>query len=273
MAYKKTLNLIILSILFITTKTLAVTLYRGDSRPPEVIFEYGFNPPGGGSFDIIRHTTGQSCFAGTATSAFVSLSRSEVAAHDFADEQASATRASLYYVYEVESDSSYIDVTGTFQAARSHPIYTPSQRLRLINMLSVADSEDEVLSEFTVLNSSVVRVHIYASPSGDLIETRENPNFEHGTGAEPIAIPVNDIPHYLPPSSVDNSTNAWYASSDSDSDSDSSTACFMGGACSSLSSRTSAATCVEKKVIPIGEIIILDEGKPYIRTSSNAIFQ
>lgn len=270
-----------LCLFFMSQQALGVVLYRGDSRPPEVIFQHGFNTVGEGfSFDMVHHITGQSCYAGTSRSAFISLSRNEVASHDFADEGASATGASRYYVYEIESDRTYIDVVSSLQQALRHPDYNPSQRLRLMNMLSVAEAEDEVLSEFTILSSSVIRVHIYASPSGELVETRENPNFVNGTNTDPESVTYEHILQYIPPSSVDNSTNAWYASdSDSDSDSnsdssDSSTACFMGGACSGITPRMNINTnksvpiCVAKKIEPLGVFLIFDGYDSFRRNNS-----
>ncbi|CAE6962161.1 NAD+ ADP-ribosyltransferase activity [Vibrio sp. B1FIG11] len=235
----------------------AITLYRGDTRPPEEIFQNGFQSLGS-STDLIRHISGASCHAGTANSNYVSTSASSVSAYDFASEGASAEGHEFFYIYEIESDSSYIDVVATLRRAHEIPGYTAPQRVILGNLAGQADGEDEVLSQFLILASSVIRVQIYRTDTEQLIETRENPNFVRGSNEPPQPLADEFYMQFLPPSSVSNATMAWYESeSGSESDSSSVTACFMGGACSSSSDKKSAK-CFQAEVPPVIQISLFE---------------
>ncbi|CAE6962173.1 NAD+ ADP-ribosyltransferase activity [Vibrio sp. B1FIG11] len=248
----KILIILFLISLVIAPFSQAITVYRGDTRGPDDIFQNGFQSIGS-SQDLMRHISGASCFGGDRNSGFVSTSRNRLRAFHFAEGTAQETGRNLAYVYEVETNEYFIDVLETLELARHQPAYSSAQRIRLQNYMLQAFSEAELVVRTLIPSRNIISVTIFNLDDGTE-ERRENPNYVRGTNASPSPLPESAILSSIPPSSI----NATMASSSVSSPSETVSACFMGGDCGSQQSRSQANKCQVINVPKFTEVTLFE---------------
>lgn len=83
-------------------------VYRMDQRPPPEIFERGFTPPGRDG-NLYRHVTGETCYQGSRSSAFISTTSDETFARAWGSEITRAGRH--FYVYRIRPTTRFYPTT------------------------------------------------------------------------------------------------------------------------------------------------------------------
>jgi len=91
-------------------------VYRMDRRPPAEIFAQGFVPPGNDA-NLYRHVTGETCYSGSRSSAFVSTTSDMTFARDWGSEITRSGRR--FYVYRIRPTTRFYPTTISLLHAHS----------------------------------------------------------------------------------------------------------------------------------------------------------
>jgi hypothetical protein len=175
--------IVVLSITALLTPSILiaappVVVYRGDGRPPDVIFASGFQP-GGTRANPLYHISGDSCFGGLPTerrSGWISVSRSRTTAQHYAR-----------YVYEIAAQAGGNEQMFDLTESLGH-IATQGRNFGLVPLVQGAATEfqhlaargEEIITRHVPANR-IIRVHEYnrnaLSGPSVLVRTTENPHY------------------------------------------------------------------------------------------------
>lgn len=201
--------------------------YRADTRPPEEVFNTGFQNLGDND-RIIEHVEGESCFSGTQNSAFISTTLHS----DFAVNWLSEGRNSgnTYYVYEIRPTNNFYDVTSTLLRG-----YQITQRQRFWDVAYYFQGQAEVVAFGGISAEQIVSAREYITT---------------GVNTPPTLVRVINNANYVNDAISDSYGSAYpYVYADDAADDSSSCSSYCSVESSSRASSSSEEQCTVVDVI------------------------